>query len=152
MRSALDVLILGAGPAGCATALALCRRGVARVMLVDRPLAQAFRIGEAATPDVPGLVAQLLGGTAANLPVPQRPYVGNLSHWGGVRRRDDFMRRGLAPGWQLDRASFDQGLRELAMAAGALLRCPARCNDVSRTPGGWAVALDDGTAWQARVL
>lgn len=150
--AALDVLILGAGPAGCATALALRQRGVARVMLVDQPVAHAFRIGEAATPDVPGLVAQLLGGTAADPPALQRPYVGNLSHWGGVRRRDDFMRRGLAPGWQLDRASFDQGLRELAVAAGALLRCPARCNDVGRSPGGWAVALDDGSAWQARVL
>lgn len=152
MTPALDVLILGAGPAGCATALALRRRGVARVMLVDQPVAQAFRIGEAATPDVPGLVAQLLGGVAVDAPAAQRPYVGNLSCWGGLSRRDDFMRRGLAPGWQLDRAAFDQGLRELASAAGAMLRCPARCDDVARTPGGWAVVLDDGTALQARVL
>lgn len=152
MMPALDVLILGAGPAGCATALALRRRGVARVMLVDQPVALAFRIGEAATPDVPGLLAQLMGGVALEAPAAQRPYVGNLSCWGGVSRRDDFMRRGLAPGWQLDRAAFDQGLRELAAAAGAMLRCPARCDDVARTSGGWAVALDDGTAWQARVL
>lgn len=150
--AALDVLILGAGPAGCATALALRRRGVAHVMLVDQPVAHAFRIGEAATPDVPGLVAQLMGGAAVDPPAAQRPYVGNLSCWGGVNRREDFMRRGLAPGWQLDRAAFDQGLRELAMAAGALLRSPARCDDVSRTPEGWVVALDDGSSWQARVL
>lgn len=152
--AALDVLILGAGPAGCATALALRRRGVARVLLVDQPVAHAFRIGEAATPDVPGLVAQLVGGLPMDPPA-QRPYVGNLSCWGGVSRREDFMRRGLAPGWQLDRAAFDQGLRELAVAAGAVLRCPARCEGVSRMSGGragWVVALDDGSIWQARVL
>jgi flavin-dependent dehydrogenase len=148
----LDVLIVGAGPAGCAAALALRRRGVARVMLVDQPVAHGLHIGAAATPDVPGLVAQLMGGVAVDPPAAQRSCVGTLSCWGGVSRRADVMRRGLAPDWPLDRAAFDQGLRELAVAAGALLRCPARCDDVSRTPGGWVVALDDGSVWQARVL
>jgi flavin-dependent dehydrogenase len=45
-RCDVDVVVLGAGPAGSAVALALKRAGVARVLLVDRPVRRQLHIGE----------------------------------------------------------------------------------------------------------
>ncbi|NDY93819.1 hypothetical protein, partial [Ideonella livida] len=41
-------------------------------------------------------------------------------------RVDDFARRRLPPGWQLDRPAFDAGLRQAAQDAGVALIAPAR--------------------------
>ncbi|WP_247892025.1 FAD-dependent oxidoreductase [Azospirillum argentinense] len=84
---AADVLIVGAGPAGSATALALRAAGVPRVVLVDRaahgsPERAALRVGESATPNVGPLLARL--GLPDDLGrLGHRPYHGNLSLWSG---------------------------------------------------------------------
>jgi flavin-dependent dehydrogenase len=133
----LDVLIVGAGPAGAATALALRQAGVRRVGLVHEPPAGPWRIGESATPDVPGLLTRL--GVA--MPSGHRPYVGNASIWGGPLQFDDFATRGQPMGCLLDRTLFDQQLRDAAEAAGAELIQPARLEAVQREVAGWCVSL-----------
>src|SRR5690349_6553232 len=98
-----DVLISGAGPAGCATALALVQAGAA-VLLLDRPLNQPFRIGESATPDVAGHLAKLGLKQALD---DHLPYHGNVSLWGSdTPQLDHFLFRAQGHGWHLDRAAF----------------------------------------------
>jgi flavin-dependent dehydrogenase len=128
-----DVLILGAGPAGCATALALQQAGCTRVILADRALHQPFRIGESATPDVPALLRHLgvppLGAQAL--------YQGTLSLWSGKPRFDDFLQRGQGPGWHLDRAAFDQHLRDAVQAGGGRIITDAHLSSLARYGDIW---------------
>ncbi|AWJ86496.1 hypothetical protein TSH58p_23725 (plasmid) [Azospirillum sp. TSH58] len=146
---AADVLIVGAGPAGSATALALRAAGVPRVVLVDRaahgsPERAALRVGESATPNVGPLLARL--GLPDDLGrLGHRPYHGNLSLWSGDgETADDFLRRASGHGWHLDRARFDRWMREAAVERGARLLAPATLAGVERRPeGGWTVGLRD---------
>ncbi|MBX3743954.1 MAG: FAD-dependent monooxygenase [Verrucomicrobiae bacterium] len=133
----LDVLIVGAGPAGCATALALLRAGVQDVALVTPPASTAWRLSESATPDVPALLAQL----GVRMPPGHHPYLGNLSAWGEPMRQDDFVRRGHPPGWLVDRKRFDDQLREATVAAGSELLQPFRLREAVRIRNGWSVTL-----------
>lgn len=144
-----DVLICGAGPAGCATALALRQSGVEHVGLVDWPLERPWAVGESATPDVGPMLARL------GLPDAMRghaPYQGNLSLWGHRREIDDFLHRGRGNGWHLDREAFDTMLREAAVARGVRLVRPAKIDQLAWEGRGWALRLSDGSEWQARIL
>lgn len=141
--TALDVLIVGAGPAGCATALALRQAGVRRVALLEaRPegAAPGWRLGESATPDVPGLLERL--GLA--WPAGHRPCLGNASAWGQALGLDDFARRRLPPAWHVDRALLDEQLRGAAVRAGALLLRGHALGAVRRLEQGWQVGLRAG--------
>ncbi|MBP2230474.1 flavin-dependent dehydrogenase [Azospirillum agricola] len=154
---AADVLIVGAGPAGSATALALRAAGVPRVLLVDRaahgsPERAALRVGESAAPNVGPLLARL--GLPDDLErLGHRPYHGNLSLWsGGEVAADDFLRRGSGHGWHLDRARFDQWLRDAAAERGARLLAPASLAGIERRPeGGWTVGLRDPSGGRGSV-
>ncbi len=140
-RRVVDVLILGAGPAGSGLAIALKRAGVADVLLIDRPARRPFRMGESAAPGLGPLLRRLglddrLAGRG------HRPCHGNLLVWGGpALAAEDFMRRASGPGWHLDREAFDLWLKTEAAAAGAKLLSPARLAAVRR----------DGDCWQADI-
>ena len=145
-----QVLILGAGPGGCATALALLGAGVEGVVLVNKPARTPFRIGESATPDVSNLLKRL-GLSASLSQAGHCEYHANLSLWGGVRRIDDFLRRGKGHGWHLDRAAFDESLRRAAIDRGARLFSPATAADLARRDGAWQVGVDLGGTARERV-
>lgn len=146
-----QVLIVGAGPGGCATALALLGAGIGGVVLVDKPVRAPFRIGESATPDVPGLLRRL--GLPGDLGAAgHRPCHANLSLWGGVRVVDDFLRRGQGHGWHLDRAAFDAALRHAAVARGARLVTPASVSALARRDGHWQVDMDGGEGVRAPII
>jgi flavin-dependent dehydrogenase len=140
-RREVDVMILGAGPAGSALALALKRGGVADVLLVDRPARRPFRIGEAAAPGLGQLLRRLglddrLDGHG------HRPCYGNLTFWGGPAPAiEDFMSRTHGPGWHLDREAFDAWLRAEAITTGTELLSPAHLTEARR----------DGDAWQVEI-
>jgi flavin-dependent dehydrogenase len=141
---AVDVLILGAGPAGSATALALLAAGVPRVLLVDRGVARPFAIGESATPDVVGHL-RALGLEPDMAKMGHLPYHGNCSLWGsGQPVHDYFFQRGHAYGWHLDRAGFDRWLREQAVQRGAKYACPASVERVVPEGAGWRVQVATG--------
>lgn len=147
---ACDVLILGAGPAGCATALGLAAAGVERVLLLDKPVAQPFRIGESATPNVAGLLEQL--GLEHRLErLGHLPYHGNLSCWGGEREElNHFLFRGQGHGWHLDRAAFDAWLRQAATRKARLLGGSIAA--VLPAADGWRVQVKGRGEIFARVL
>jgi flavin-dependent dehydrogenase len=117
------VAVIGGGPAGSATALALVRRGVQDVVLVDATEgAPAGRregsIGESIPPAATPLLRELGvldtvdGG--GHLPCP-----GNRSLWGGPEVGfNDFMFDPVGKGYHLDRALFDERLRAAARSEG----------------------------------
>jgi flavin-dependent dehydrogenase len=156
--SDLDVLILGAGPAGAALAIALCRAGVEKPLLVDRANFDrrgfdcasrqqvSFRIGESAAPGIGGLLRRLgLDDDLARRG--HLPCLGTMSRWGGEAPvLKDFMIGGEGPGWHLDRSRFDAWLRAEAISAGALLRAPARLVALERRGDRWRVEIRAGEA------
>ncbi|WP_158290081.1 NAD(P)/FAD-dependent oxidoreductase [Ramlibacter sp. WS9] len=146
-----DVLIVGAGPAGSATALGLLAAGVEQVLLVDRGSARPFAIGESATPDV----AQMLGrlGLETDLGrLGHRPYHGNLSLWGDAKPQADyFLQRGHGHGWHLQRAEFDAWLLQQAVDRGARLMCPTSVKWCTRSEGVWQANLASTDGKQKRV-
>ena len=147
--SRCDVLIAGAGPAGCAAALALQRQGMA-VLLLDRPLSQAFRIGESATPDVAGHLAQLAMEHALDKHL---PYHGNVSLWGSESPQlDHFLFRAQGHGWHLDRASFDQALLQEAITRGVIVLNQTCVDSIAPEADGWRVQVRGLGEVAAKIL
>ncbi|POZ61948.1 NAD(P)/FAD-dependent oxidoreductase [Chromobacterium alticapitis] len=144
-----DALVAGAGPAGCAVALALQKLGV-DTLLVDRPLAQPFRIGESATPDVAGLLERL--GIQHDL-ARHRPYHGNLALWGAeTPQLDHFLFRGRGHGWHLDRAAFDRMLQQETMASGVAFLGQSGLDGIAPADGGWRLQVRGLGETFARVV
>jgi flavin-dependent dehydrogenase len=133
----VDVLILGAGPAGSALAIALKRAGVGDVLLIDQPSRKSLRIGEAAAPGLGALLRRL--GLDDRLEARgHRPCYGNRSLWGRAEASvEDFISRTKGPGWHLDRAAFDSWLREEAMKAGVKILPAARLESAAREKERW---------------
>jgi flavin-dependent dehydrogenase len=139
-----EAVVVGAGPAGCATALALHRAG-RRVCLVDDAQAAAAsrpRVGEA----LPGAVRRLLpqlgiaGLEDLLTPADYRPCVANASAWGSDHwTYQDALCNPEGGGWHLNRAAFDASLRVRTLAAGVPVY-PARLRYITTTTDG----LDSG--------
>jgi flavin-dependent dehydrogenase len=113
-----DVVIVGGGPAGAATALALARRGVSAIVLEAHSTPQ-MKVGECLPPSINPLLdhfglAQRLR-NKGNL-----PSYGNRFVWGSnsIQERD-FIFGPTGAGWRVDRASFENELMQAAIEAGA---------------------------------
>ncbi|CAN7161336.1 tryptophan 7-halogenase [Trinickia sp. LjRoot230] len=148
-----DVLIVGAGPAGCASALALSLAAPGcRVVVVDRASAQPFQIGESATPDVSALLRRLDVEGRLGLRG-HRAYQGDLSLWGGDEPRfDHFLSRGVGHGWHLDRAAFDAQLCNEVRERGIELHRCAGIEAILPLNDGWGVRLRGLGSVSTRVV
>lgn len=143
-RFDFDLVILGAGPAGSATALAAQRAGIERIALIDRPPAGGrLGLGESAAPPVGPMLDRLgLNGLLDRPDSPHRRYLGNLSCWGSETLvAEDFLFRLSGHGWHLDRLAFDQSLRETARQAGISAYFDHGLKALARNAGGWQVTL-----------
>lgn len=133
--NAFDAVIVGAGPAGSATAAGLARRG-ARVVLVEsarhpRPKACA----EYASPRIVEELARigLAPGAWRDLVVPLE---GMEIHAGGSRVRVAYADGGgPRSAWGVDRRTFDERLAAHAEACGAELRDRTRVVDLVHEDG-----------------
>ncbi|NHZ33857.1 FAD-dependent monooxygenase [Massilia rubra] len=139
----VDVIILGAGPAGAAAAITLCRHTRLRVALVERRLFDPFRPGETVSPALFPLM-EYLGIARAGFEERHLQSYAHAAAWGGdelvVR---DFLFNGQGSGLHLDRLAFDSMLLEQAGQLGAQIVQPAELLGIT---GGarWAVALRQG--------
>jgi flavin-dependent dehydrogenase len=142
-RSA-DVIILGGGPAGTATAIALAGFGWS-VIVLERSHYESTRIGETLPPEVKrpltalGMWERFLADGPAGSP-------GIASAWGQAELYDnDFIVNPRGPGWHVDRRCFDsmlacaaeaRGVEVLRGARGISVSQAARFRDVVGTPAG----------------
>jgi flavin-dependent dehydrogenase len=141
-----DVVIVGAGPAGAATAITLAKYGQ-RVLLVEERVSTSFKLGESLPPTSIGLVKHFLGdpeGPEQNLPGVFRT-AGNVSLWTTAQADvADFFFTLTGFGLCVERLAFDEALRSNAVAAGATLLKGVRFRSCARI-------ADRSFNWQLRL-
>ena len=117
-----DVAILGGGPAGSATALALKQRDPAlRVALIEKTGYSALRVGESLPPPARALLTRLGVWEAFVRSSPLNSY-GTRAAWGSAELHDnEFIFSPYGNGWHVDRRQFDAILAEEASRAGVEL-------------------------------
>ncbi len=114
----LDVMVLGGGPAGAATALTLARHGCS-VALAERSDYASDRAGETLPPAIQPLLVQL-GVWEQFLEQKPAPSFGVRSAWGSAELRShDFIFTPYGSGWHVARNHFDALLARCAAEAGA---------------------------------
>lgn len=117
LARSVDVAILGGGPAGCATALALGQEGFT-VALIERSNYLNARVGETLPPEVNASL-QTLGLWEQFLKDSPRACAGIRFAWG---RRDVLESSSIfnpyETGWHIDRTRFDAMLARMAEKAG----------------------------------
>ncbi|HLL77544.1 MAG TPA: FAD-dependent oxidoreductase [Pyrinomonadaceae bacterium] len=124
----LDVLVVGAGPAGCAAAIHCAQRGLS-VALLEREEFPRDRPGETLHPGVEPLLRQLgLGGALQSADFPRHP--GIWVRWDSEPRFEPFGADADGPwmGFQAWRATFDALLLDRARDAGVIVRQPCRAD------------------------
>jgi len=134
----MRVAVVGSGPAGCAAAIALCRAGADVVLVGDGRDGVGEQLHPAARPLLARLGLERLTG--------QLECVAVRAAWRSAELHDqNFLSHPLGNGWLLDRVGFGETLRRAALAAGAVLREPARLLGAARTgAAGWRLELSDG--------
>jgi flavin-dependent dehydrogenase len=142
------VVVVGAGPAGCAAAAAVSRLGRTVVLLhhgaesvsgVDAE----FRIGEGAAPGTPQLIDEIFGNeTHAFTPSVHVRCPSIISAWGGSEPIvSEHMTNPLGVAWNLDRNRFDADLRSAAERLGVDLRDGGQVTKATHDGAGWTVAF-----------
>jgi flavin-dependent dehydrogenase len=139
--TALDVLVLGGGPAGSAAAIGLAQGGLS-VSIATRAAPPGDRFGESLSPAA-GPLLRRLGAWDGFVADGHLPCHANASAWGGPEiAYHDFLRDPRGHGWHVDRAVFEQRLLARAEAAGARVIHVA-------SPARWA---REGGVWWSPAL
>ena len=112
--SDFDIIIAGAGPAGCAAAISLADFAPnLRVCLID-PGTRADKIGDTVPPSVTPVLRHL-GLWDRFVADGHLPAYRSRSTWGQREVvANEYLLRGGGSGWQLDRTAFDQALLDRA--------------------------------------
>ncbi len=120
-----DVIIIGGGAAGSATALHLCSQG-ARVCILEPSNFTQHRVGETIPPDANVLLKELEVWNSFLADAHLQCY-GSHALWGSdTLGHNDFITSPHGCGWHLDRSRFDRMLLAEAGAKGAsIVRQPA---------------------------
>ncbi len=151
--ASFDVVIVGGGPAGSATALSLrAHAPELSVAIVEGGSHGTARIGETLPPVATELLEHL-GVMPAFTEQHHRATHGTAAAWGDASLADnDFIYGARGCGWHLDRASFDTMLLREATRCGASVVCGARVRDVDATAANWRITLGNDTSLRARVV
>ena len=110
--------VVGAGPAGAATALRLARAGV-RTQLIEASRFDQPRVGESLAPAVRPLLEQL-GTWSAFMDLAPIPSYATRSVWGGPAPEEhSHLMTPFGCGWHVERVRFDAMLAQCAVTRGA---------------------------------
>ena len=124
------VAIVGAGAAGCATAIALAARGIEDVVVIDMAPQAGWRIGEAIPPAARQALIEL-GVWEDFLADCHLPSAGSCASWGKPEvDYNDFLLDQQGKGWHLDRAAFDAMMAAAVSARGETLLRGLRLREV----------------------
>ncbi|MEP2781087.1 MAG: FAD-dependent monooxygenase [Pseudoruegeria sp.] len=144
----LDVLIVGGGPAGLATAISMFLRGADVAVLSPAPetLNRAEMLPRAALPVLERLGISDVLSTAIVL-------TGVESRWTSIRpeRLDAMSAQGAGPGWSIERDDLHAALRGRANALG-VGQIEGRLTQVSGQAGNWTVQTSGLTELRARCV
>ena len=152
----VDVIIVGGGPAGLATAFLLARRGIA-VAILDNQSGDMLRVGEVLPPGIRPLLSEF-GLWEAFLNDGHLPSAGVTLWWGDAKASEwDYIRGPHGDGWHVNRERFEEMLASCARTSGAKVARSTRVLRANRAAGayGWQLdTLSGGKAqtWQARFL
>jgi flavin-dependent dehydrogenase len=145
-----DVLIAGAGPAGCAAAISLAQFAPAlRVCLVDAATSDPVRIGETVPPAIRPMLDHLALWPSF---VADRhcPSYRTVSAWGGPQLvSNEFLFHTQQVGWRLDRARFDEMMLQAAVGRVAL-HVRGKVADLGLTDDRWHARVAGGPHVTAR--
>ncbi|HMF93951.1 MAG TPA: FAD-dependent monooxygenase [Vicinamibacterales bacterium] len=144
-----DAVVVGGGPAGAATAIALGQRGLSAA-IVERAAEPVARVGETLPPDVRRSL-EALGVWDAFAADDHDPAIGNRSYWGTSDAGDlHFIATPYGSGWHIDRRRFEQMLLAMARSRGVVVLPGRQLHAVSGDRHGWRVRIPE--ALNARFL
>ena len=135
------VAVVGGGVAGCATAIALARAGIADVLLLEARATERARVGETIPPAARRLLGRLGLGAAFDAQG-HLPCYGSASSWGDDELGyNDHLVHPLGHGYHLDRQRFDAWMGQNAEQMGVRRLLGARVTDVQKTASGWQLRV-----------
>lgn len=136
-----DVVIVGGGPAGIASALALQERG-ASALVVERSRYQEARVGETFPPAIKSVLIRL-GLWEDFTRAGHVPSVGIRSFWGSSEPYEQsFIFNPYGMGWHVDRRAFDASLAQAACERGVQFAFGSRVLDLEP---------DRSTGWRLHI-
>ena len=150
----MDVVVVGGGPAGVATALTLTGLGVRTVVLEAAPEPR-WKPGESLPPSINPILTRL--GLSAAVRRTGLPAYGTGSRWGSAESVErDFLFGAAGDGWRIDRLAFETELALAAQRAGVAWHWGTRAQDcVPAAAPGWTLrarTAEGSRTWTARVI
>lgn len=146
-----DVVVVGGGPAGAATALRLASTGRS-VALLERSHFDRPRVGETLAPAVQPLL-QNLGVWDRFCALWSLPSWGTRSIWDEPDPAEhSHLASGYANGWHVDRRAFDQMLADAAAEAGADVLLGMAVANCRYDDAAWNVVCSGGRRLAARLV
>ena len=135
VKNKLDVIIVGGGPAGIATALTLGARGISHC-IVEARLFPTQKLGEAIPPNAKPLLKKL-GIQHLVEAKEHHMYYGNKSCWGNTElEQKEFITGIYGSGYLLDRLQFEKQLRIHVQNTGSLFMAGYKLRKVIRINDG----------------
>jgi flavin-dependent dehydrogenase len=137
-----EVLIIGGGPAGVATALQLNARGI-RTTILEARMEPGMKPGETLPPQARKIFQQL--NITSLLANPAHfPCYGNRSIWGHTTVVDKlFFNYTGSEGWHINRMVFESQLQEELRSRDVQIQCGCRVLNVKPSANGWDVTYMD---------